>query len=98
MKDFLTVRQVLIYLGIFSVTFTLSCRKKTSPEETDVNQTITQDILQVPADGVAATVNEIEIKETKAYFGIAPIEPMSLTFISIAFFPICSGVKYFNEK
>lgn len=65
MRDFLTVRQVLIYLGIFSIIFALSCRKKTSPEGTDVNQTITQDTLQVPADGVAVTVNEIEIKETE---------------------------------
>ena len=65
MRVFLKVRQVLIYLGVFSVIFTMSCRKKTSPEETDVNQTIAQDILQVPSDGVAVTVDGIEIKETE---------------------------------
>ena len=37
-------------------------------------------------------------KETKAYFGVPPIEPMSETLISIAFFPTCSGVKYLKEK
>jgi peptidyl-prolyl cis-trans isomerase C len=59
------VRQVLICLGVFFVIFALSCRKKTAPNQTDVNQVSSQTPAQMPANGVAATVNGVQIKETQ---------------------------------
>ncbi len=63
MRSFVYSMRILICLAIFSIVFTLSCRKKTGPTEPDVNQVKVQDSVQTLAAGVAATVNGIDIKE-----------------------------------
>lgn len=57
---------IFVSLAMFSVVFTLSCRKSESPEETDANQAGSQTSVQMPVDNldVAVTVNGIEIKES----------------------------------
>ncbi len=65
MKNFAYIIQILTCLIILSVVFTLSCRKKTSPQEPDVNQVEAQSSMQMPAAGVAATVNGVDIKESE---------------------------------
>ncbi len=64
MKNFICGIRILSCLAIFSVVFTLSCRKSTGPEETDVNQVDPQAAVQMPADSVAVTVNGVEINES----------------------------------
>jgi len=64
MRSFILVKHILICLGVCIVVFALSCRKKTAPDKTDVNQAGTQTTVKLPAGGVAATVNGNKIKET----------------------------------
>ena len=67
MKSFICSMWILSCLAVFSVVFTLSCRKSKSPEGADVNQTESLSSVQMPADNlnVAVTVNGVEIKESE---------------------------------
>jgi peptidyl-prolyl cis-trans isomerase C len=65
MKSLAYSMRILTCLAIFSVVFTFGCRKKTSPEEPDVNQVEAQSSVRMLADGVAATVNGVDIKESE---------------------------------
>lgn len=65
MGNSMLARYVLICFGVFFVIFAFSCRKKTASSQTDVNQASSQSTIQTPANGVAATVNGVEIKETQ---------------------------------
>ena len=65
MRNSALARYVLICLGMFFIIFALSCRKKTAPNQTDVNQASSQTPTQAPANDVAATVNGGQIKEAQ---------------------------------
>ena len=65
MKSVVFSMRIFIYIAIFSVIFTFSCRKKTGPKESDVNQVEAQNTVQIPVTGVAATVNGVDIKESE---------------------------------
>ncbi len=65
MKSFIYSMRILNCLALLSIVFTFSCRKKSSPQEPDVNQVEAQSSMQMPAAGVAATVNGVDIKESE---------------------------------
>lgn len=65
MKSYVYNMRVLICLAIFLIVFTPGCRKKSAPEKPDVNQVEAQAPAQQLADGVAATVNGVDIKESE---------------------------------
>lgn len=67
MKGYVYNMRVLICLAVFSVVFTPGCRKKNAPEKPDVNHVEVQAPVpaQTLADGVAATVNGVDIKESE---------------------------------
>ena len=67
MKIFIYSICILGCFAVFSVVFTLSCRKSKSPGQTDVNQAESQSSAQIPAGSmdVAVTVNGVEIRESE---------------------------------